>query len=165
MSFQRRVMLASASAVAIAVAIASLATYLLVRNDLSHHINRSLSMLANGFVAAEHAVGPHDRGRRVTPLFGNPSAATLPFPYGRALRKFPNHPGDATQIFGLMTSNGAAYSVFRGPGLSMTRAQRAAVRDLARNGRGSYSFVSDIRGSQYRVLAAGVDKPAREHAE
>ena len=48
MSFQRRVMLASASAVAIAVAIASLATYLLVRNDLSHHINRSLSMLANG---------------------------------------------------------------------------------------------------------------------
>ncbi len=157
MSFQRRVMLASASAVAVAVAIASLATYVLVRNDLASHINRSLSTLANGFVAAEHAVGSRAHDRRSTPLFGDPGSVELPVPYGRALRKFPNHPGDATQIYGLMTSNGSSYSVFKGPGLALTRAQRAAVRDLARKGDGSYSFVSNIRGSQYRVLAAGVD--------
>jgi two-component system sensor histidine kinase MprB len=157
MSFQRRVMLASASAVAIAVAIASLATYLLVRNDLSRHINRSLSMLASGFVDAEHSA-PHNHGRGVTPLIGNSGAAILPFPYGRALRRFPNHPGDATQIFGLMTGKGASYSVFRGPGLTMTRAQRTAVRELAQDGGGTYSFVSKLGGSEYRVLAAGVDK-------
>jgi len=92
MSFQRRVTLASAAAVAVAVAIASLATYVLVRNDLHRHVNRSLQTLAGAFVQAEARLPgatvasspPSRRGRQqldtdtAISLFG--SAAPLPRP-------------------------------------------------------------------------------------
>jgi two-component system, OmpR family, sensor histidine kinase MprB len=158
MSFQRRVMLTSAVAVAVAIAIASLATYVLVRNDLSRHINRSLNNLASAFVSAEHSVGPGRRAGRRIQLFGNAGAPLPPLRYARALLQFPNHAGDVTQIFGLLTSHGTSYSVFEGQRLSMSAGQRAAVLRLARSGDGTYAFIADVRGSQYRVLAAGVDR-------
>ena len=158
MSFQRRVMLASAVAVAVAIATASLATYVLVHNDLSHHINRSLSNLAHAFVSAEHSVTPGAKAGRGIQLFGEAGAPLPPLRYARALRQFPDHPGDVTQIFGLLTSDGSAYSVFKGQNLSLSAAQRAAVRTLARAGSGTYGFTADIRGARYQVLAAGVDR-------
>jgi two-component system sensor histidine kinase MprB len=151
MSFQRRVMLASATAVAVAVAVASLVTYLLVRNDLSSHIDRSLHTLARGFVAAEHSAHEHGRPR---PLH---AATVPPFPYRHALHEFSSHVGDVTQIYGLMRSSGAMYQVFRAQDLTLTRAQSVAVQRLARAGHGTYTFTANIHGSPYRVLAAGVD--------
>ena len=61
MSFQRRVTLSAAVAVAVAVALASALTYVLVRNDLGRHIDRSLGSLARAFAAHEHraAAGRH----------------------------------------------------------------------------------------------------------
>ena len=156
MSFQRRVMLASASAVAVAVAVASLATYVLVRNDLSHHIGSSLRNLASEFVAAEHGAVAHDHGN-TSRLFGNAEAPVVPSAYGRVLRKFRNRPGDITQVFQLIRSNGTTYSIFSGERLALTPTERAAVRALARRGRGTYAFVADVGTAQYRVLAAGVD--------
>jgi len=159
MSFQRRVMLASAAAVAVAIAIASLATYVLVRNDLSHHINRSLDELASAFVAAERNPATlHDSGRGGTALFVTPPGPVPPSRYRRALRHFPNRPGDFSQVFELVSSGGTSYSVFNGQRLSLTSAQRAEVRSLARAGGGTYGFEASAHGTLYRVLAAGVDE-------
>jgi two-component system sensor histidine kinase MprB len=151
MSFQRRVMLASATAVALAVAIASLVTYVVVRNDLSSHIDRSLNTLASGFVAAEHAVAPAHNSAPVA------EPPTLPPRYRHVLRQFTGHPGDVTQVYGLVSSDGDKYQVLSGPGLAMSRSQAAAVEQLARDGHGTYAFTATMRGSPNRVLAIGVD--------
>jgi two-component system sensor histidine kinase MprB len=152
MSFQRRVMLASATAVALAVAIASLVTYVLVRNDLTSHTTRSLNTLAGSFAAAarSHHSGPHGTAA------GHPTR-TLPVRYRHALRQFTGHPGDATQVYGVVSSAGRTYQVFSGPGLELSRSQRAGVERLARDGHGTYGFTAKIRNAPYRVLATGVE--------
>src|SRR5487761_2127366 len=75
MSFQRRVILVSAAAVALAIAIASLSTYVLVRNDLRRHVNNTLTALADAFVDAEHAMPPR------APATTGQSATNPPYPY------------------------------------------------------------------------------------
>jgi two-component system, OmpR family, sensor histidine kinase MprB len=149
MSFQRRVTLASAAAVAIAVALASLATYVLVRNELHRHINHSLSSLVQAFVTGEHAM-------RHTPQAGTPSAAAAPYPYGVLLRRFPDRPGDVTNVVQIVTGAGASYPAYHGQLLRLPSQTLAAVGALARAGAGSQSFDATANGAQFRVLAAGV---------
>ena len=149
MSFQRRVTLASAAAVAVAVAIASLATYVLVRNELHRHINRSLSSLSQAFVAAERAMPAKARSN-------SPSPGVAPYPYGELLRRFPDRPGDVTNVVQLVTSAGTSYPDFRGTVLRLPAATRAAVAAIARAGSGSLTFDASSDGADIRALAAGV---------
>ena len=149
MSFQRRVTLASAAAVAVAVAIASLSTYLLVRNELHHHINRSLSTLATAFVSAEHGLGQRQRS-------GPPSATAAPYPYGLLLRRFPDRPGDVTNVVQLVTGAGSSYPAYNGELLKLSPHTLAAIATLARAGTGTRSFDASTNAAPFRVLAAGV---------
>ena len=149
MSFQRRVTLASAAAVAIAVAIASLATYVLVRNELHRHINRSLTAASQAFVAAERAMPatPTARARSVGPA---------PYPYAVLLRRFRDRPGDVTNIVALIAADGTSYPAYHGQLLRLPSGTLAGVRAIARAGGGSESFDASTAGGQFRVLAVGV---------
>jgi len=149
MSFQRRVTLASAAAVAVAVAIASAATYVLVRNDLHRHINHSLSALAHAFVTAEHALPPKA-------VSAPPSATFAPYPYGVLLRRFPDRPGDVTNIVQLVSGSGAIYVAYQGQELGLPAQTLAAVRALARSGTGSKSFDATASGTPFRIQALAV---------
>jgi len=149
MSFQRRVTLASATAVAVAVAIASLASYVLVRNELHRHINRSLTALAQAFVAAEEAMP-------LTSPHGPQATGTPPYPYGVLLRRFPDRPGDVTNVVQLVTGAGTSYPAYHGQLLALPRQTLAAIRAVARAGGGSQSFDASANGGQFRVLAIGV---------
>ena len=152
MSFQRRVTLASAAAVAIAVAIASTVTYVVVRNALHHRVNSSLSTLATAFVQAEHVMSkrpPHSHE-----LFG--SATTVPYPYGTMLQRFPNRPGDITNVVQLVTSSGKIYTPFGGEALSLPKGTISKLAALARAGDGTTSFDATAHGEQIRLLVAGV---------
>ena len=154
MSFQRRVTIASAAAVALAVALASLAAYVLVRNQMQRHIDKSLSSLANAFVATEHAT-TGTRGRPV-PLFGPTPTQAGASPSDRLLRRFVSHPGDATVVFEVLGGHGATYPVFSGQRLPLTAPMLAAVEKIARTGSGKQLFEAATHGTRYRVLAEGV---------
>ncbi len=149
MSFQRRVTLASAAAVAIAVAIASLATYVLVRNQLHRHINHSLNTLAQAFVGAEGSMP------RTSPA-GTRSATVAPYPYGVLLRRFPDRPGDVTNVVQLVTGAGTSYPAYHGQLLALSPQTVSAVTAIARAGRGSRAFDATANGGQFRALAIGV---------
>jgi two-component system sensor histidine kinase MprB len=150
MSFQRRVTLASAAAVAVAVAIASASTYVLVRNELNRHINRSLSTLARAFVTAEEAMPPKA-------VSGPPSrSSAAPYPYGAVLRRFPGRPGDVTNVVQLVSGTGAIYAAYQGQELALPAPTLATVRALARSGAGSASFDATASGTQFRVQAVAV---------
>ena len=149
MSFQRRVTLASAAAVAIAVAIASLATYVLVRNELDRHTNRSLNKLAQAFVTAEQRM-PH------TAQSNNPAPGVAPYPYAELLRRFPDRPGDVTNVVQLVTSAGTSYPAYHGARLRLPAQTLAAIAAIARAGSGSRSFDASANGGQFRILAIGV---------
>jgi two-component system, OmpR family, sensor histidine kinase MprB len=157
MSFQRRVTLASAAAVAVAVAIASLATYELVRNDLHRHVNRSLQTLAGAFVQAEHSFPPPAPGHphRVAAT-GSSSTPTLPYPYSVLLRRFPDRPGDITNVVQLVTATGATYPAFDGERLALGKHTVTAIAALARSGAGTRTFDTTAHGAALRVIAAGV---------
>ncbi len=150
MSFSRRVTLASACAVAIAVAIASLATYLLVRNELHRHINRSVNALAQAFVSDEHALSGT---AGVYP--GLPASA--PYPYNLLLRRFPDRPGD-TNVVQVISAAGRSYAAYHGQLIRLPAAQNALVRELARSGSGARSFDTSSGGTQFRVLAVAVSR-------
>jgi two-component system sensor histidine kinase MprB len=151
MNFQRRVALASAVAVAVAVAIASSVTYVVVRNAMHHRINSSLSTLATAFVQAEHTAPPlpsHDH------LFPSPSGA--PYPYSLLLRRFPNRPGDITNVVQVVTSGGKVYSAFSGQVLSLPKSTVTRLAALARAGAGSTSLDATAHGQPLRLLATAV---------
>jgi two-component system sensor histidine kinase MprB len=152
MSFQRRVTLASASAVAVAVAIASIVTYVVVRNELHHRINRSLDTLATAFVQAEHLSPqlPPD-----AQLFAKRHSA-VPYPYSTLLGRFPNRPGDITNILMLVTSAGKVYPAFHGQVLKLPQSTVARLAALARAGRDRSTFDATAHGEPLRLLAAGV---------
>jgi two-component system sensor histidine kinase MprB len=152
MSFQRRVTLASAAAVAIAVAIASSVTYVVVRNALHHRVNSSLSTLATAFVQAEHVTASHPRGSQ--PLFD--TASGVPYPYAELLRRFPNRPGDITNVVQLVTSSGKIYSAFSGQSLQLPKGTIHMLAALARAGDGTASLDATAHGEPLRLLAAGV---------
>jgi two-component system sensor histidine kinase MprB len=149
-SFQRRVTLASAAAVAVAVAIASAATYVLVRNELHRHINRSLSTLAQAFVTAEQALPPKA-------VSGPPSGSVAPYPYSVLLRHFPARPGDVTNLVGVVSGSGTVYAADQGQQLELPAQTLAAVRALARSGSGAESFDANANGTQFRVRAVAVE--------
>jgi two-component system sensor histidine kinase MprB len=149
MSFQRRVTLASATAVAIAVAIASAATYVLVHNELNRHVNRSLSTLAQGLVNAEQAMP-------VKAVSSPPSGSAAPYPYSVLLRRFPDRPGDVTNVADLVSAAGTIYPAYRGQPLALSGRTLAAVRALARSGGRPESFDATANGTQFRVQAAAV---------
>ena len=151
MSFQRQVTLASAAAVAIAVAIASSVTYVVVRNALHHRINHSLSTLAIAFVHAEHSVPVQPSRNHV---FGGGSGA--PYPYSMLLRRFPNRPGDITNVVQVVTGAGKVYTAFNGQALSLPAGTIARLAALARTGDGTTSLDATAHGQPLRVLAAAV---------
>jgi len=152
MSFQRRVTLASAAAVAVAVAIASIVTYVVVRNELHHRINHSLDTLASAFVQAERVTAQRPP---IEPFFGN-ARSGVPYPYSVLLRRFPNRPGDITNVVLLVSSAGKEYPAFNGQVLTLPKATLAKLAALARTGRGSSSFDASTHGEPLRLLAAGV---------
>jgi two-component system sensor histidine kinase MprB len=152
MSFQRRVTLASAAAVAIAVVIASTVTYVVVSNALHHRVNSSLNSLASAFVHAEHALAA--RPANSHELFN--SATTAPYPYGDMLRRFPNRPGDITNVVQLVTSSGTVYTPFNGQALSLRKDTLERLAALARTGRGTTAFDTTSHGESVRLLVAGV---------
>jgi two-component system sensor histidine kinase MprB len=143
MSFQRRVTLASAGAVAIAVAIGSLATYLLVRNELHHRINSSIGTLAQAFSTAERQMPGAPRTTHQL----NP-----PYAYAQLLRRFPDRPGDAN-VLQLISGDGASYAAAYGQTVRLSAADLRNVERLARSGRGALSFDANAGGIQYRVRA------------
>jgi two-component system sensor histidine kinase MprB len=149
MSFQRRVTLASAAAVAVAVAIASAATYVLVRNELHRHTNRSLSALAQAFLTAEQAMPPKA-------VSSPPSGGSAPYPYGVLLHRFPDRPGDVTNIVQLVSGAGTIYPAYQGQELALPAQTLAAVRALARSGTGSKSFDATANGTPFRLQALAV---------
>jgi len=149
MSFQRRVTLASAAAVAVAVAIASLATYVLVRNELHRHTNGSLGTLAQAFVNSERAMKP---AHNPAPA----AAGTAPYPYGVLLRRFADRPGDVTNVIALVGGSGTTYPAVHGQLLALSGATLKAIRAVARAGIGSQSFDASANGAQFRLLAVGV---------
>jgi len=152
MSFQRRVTLASAAAVAIAVAIASVVTYVVVRNELHHRINHSLTTLATAFVQAEHVSAHRPPGEQ---LFGKPHSA-VPYPYSMLLGRFPNRPGDITNVVMLVTSAGKVYPAFHGQVLNLPKSTVARLAAIARTGQATSSFDVTAHGEPLRLLAAGV---------
>ena len=149
MSFQRRVALSTAAAVAIAVAIASAATYVLVRNELHRHINRSLTAASQAFVAAERAMP-------ATPTVRTRSLGPAPYPYGVLLRRFRDRPGDVTNVVALIAADGTSYPAYHGQLLRLPSETLASVRAIAHAGGGSESFDANTGGGQFRVLAVGV---------
>jgi two-component system, OmpR family, sensor histidine kinase MprB len=151
MRFQRRVTLASAAAVAVAVAIASLATYVLVRDELHHHINHSLTTLGTAFVRAEHAA-PARTGAGVSP-----SSPAPPYPYPRLLQRFPERPGDATNVVELVASDQRVYAASDGQLLQLPPSALRAIASLARAGAGTMWFDASAHGAPFRVLAVGVN--------
>jgi two-component system sensor histidine kinase MprB len=151
MSFQRRVTLASAAAVAVAVAIASSVTYVVVRNALHHRINHSLSTLATAFVQAEHNVPVHPSRNH---LSGGASGA--PYPYSLLLRRFPNRPGDTTNVVQVVTGGGNVYSAFNGQALPLSKRTIARLAALARTDGGTTSLDAMAHGQPVRLLAATV---------
>jgi two-component system, OmpR family, sensor histidine kinase MprB len=156
MSFQRRVTLASGAAVAIAVAIASLTTYVLVRNDLHRHINRSLQTLATTFVQAERAFPAQRPRHRHRTSLRRPSTSVPPYPYSALLGHFPDHPGDVTNVIQLVSGARKVYPAFDGQRLPLSKPTIAAIAALARAGSGTRSFDATAHGTQLRVLAEGV---------
>jgi two-component system sensor histidine kinase MprB len=156
-SFQRRVTLASAAAVAVAVAIASLATYELIRNDLHRHINRSLHTLATAFVQAQQGLPaqpalPHGGPGSST----GASTSTPPYPYSALLQRFPDRPGNSTNVVQLVTSAGRMYPADKGQLLPLPRQTIVTIAALARRGTGTRSFDTTAQGTQLRVLAMAV---------
>jgi two-component system, OmpR family, sensor histidine kinase MprB len=157
MSFQRRVTIASGAAVAVAVAIASLATYMLVRHDLHRHINRSLQTLATAFVHAEQALPAQRPHRHHHPVAsGSAPANAPPYPYSVLLGRFPDRPGDITNIAQVITGSAKVYPALDGQLLPLPKPTVAAIAALARAGAGTRFFDATAHGTQLRVLAAGV---------
>ncbi len=149
MSFQRRVTLASAVAVAVAVAIASAATYVLVRNELNRHVNRSLSTLGHALASAERAMP-------AKAVSSPPSGSTAPYPYSVVLRRFPARPGDVTNVVSLVSATGTIYPAYQGQELALPGQTLAAIRALARSGGRSESFDATVNGTQFRVQAVAL---------
>ena len=164
MSFQRRVMLASAAAVARRRR-DRLARDLRARSQRPLAPHRPLAAQPRERVRRRRA--RDDPGRAARPriqLFGRtPARRCRRCATRRALRRFPNHPGDVTQIFGLMTGNGSDLLGLQGPAAAAAgaaaRARCASSRAPARG-----TLAASTRRSaapQYRVLAAGVEPRLR----
>ena len=150
MSFQRRVTLSAAVAVAVAVALASALTYVLVRNDLGRHIDRSLGSLAAAFVTHEHNAAS---GRHVPPV-----RSGVPATYEALLHRFASQPGDPTVVFALVDGAGVLHPAITHRTLALPPATAAALARVARAGTGTRKFDAIIHGTQYRVLAEGVSR-------
>jgi two-component system sensor histidine kinase MprB len=159
MSFQRRVTLASAAAVAIAIALASIATYVLVRNELHRHVNQSLTNLDRAFVDAERVLAsrPAIHGTHIPALFGTQAAAAkAPYPYSSLLLRFPDRPGDITNVVQLVTGGGKLYPALNGALLPLPHRTVEQLATLARAGTGTISFDATAHGDPLRVLASAV---------
>jgi two-component system sensor histidine kinase MprB len=130
MSFERRVTFAAAAAVAVAVVLASFASYVIVRQELNHTIDTSLSH-ALDVVSAPAALpeGVLRRGRHRPRRLGAPG------------------------VLQIVDANG---TVTRAPGVSRDLPVSAAVRALARAGAGRLLFDTNYGGEDVRVLAAGI---------
>jgi two-component system sensor histidine kinase MprB len=158
-SFQRRVTLASAAAVAVAIAVASVVTYVLVRNEMHHHVNNSLGALASAFVQTEHHSRDHApalRSRHLGSRFNDQASARAPYPYSVLLRRFPDRPGDITNVVQLVAASGKVYPAVNGQALKLPESTVGKLTRLARAGRGTESFDATRRGEPLRVLAVGV---------
>jgi two-component system sensor histidine kinase MprB len=139
MSFQRRVTLASALAVAVAVAIASAVTYVLVRDNFEHHVNRSLHVLADVFSQGVHGGhGPIDAR------------------YARLLDTYSVQPGDPTVVYGVAGRDGVPRPAAGHRAMPVSGHLAARIAALARSGHGSVTFDARIHGTPYAVLAQGV---------
>jgi two-component system, OmpR family, sensor histidine kinase MprB len=159
MSFQRRVTLASAAAVAVAIAVASVVTYVLVRNEMHHRINTSLSTLAGAFVDAEHGLPAHASklpARHVGSRFTDQAASRAPYPYGLLLLRFPDRPGDITNVSQIVTASGKVYPAANGQALKLPDHTIGTLTRLARAGHGTETFDASRSGEPLRVLGAGV---------
>jgi two-component system sensor histidine kinase MprB len=131
-SLRRRITLAASAAVAVVVVLASLLTYVLVRDQLRSEIDKQLTRrVPIGFAASDACGG------------------TLPF-----IRIRPVAPGEAAPIVQCVQSTGDVLPA--DPTSGITLPAPSAVRVLARNGGGSLLFDANVNGEHLRVLAVGV---------
>jgi two-component system, OmpR family, sensor histidine kinase MprB len=159
MSFQRRVTIASAAAVAIAVALASVATYVLVRNEMHRHINTSLTTLATAVLRADHTLAAQRSGAGSGSAGGGSTASgttTAPYPYNVLLRRFPDRPGDITNVIQLVTATGKVYPALNGETLPLPRRTVRLLAAVARAGSGSRMLDVRAQGRPQRVLVSGL---------
>jgi two-component system, OmpR family, sensor histidine kinase MprB len=149
MSFRRRLTLFSAAGIALVLVVGSVATYLIVRNQLRGEIDESLRKQA----AAAARMPEEGSGTVETRTDGSPGTGE-PTPEGvlslnTALTGF----GDAPIFFQLINGRGAPVNS-RGAG-SLPVSQRAI--QVAKTGTGAYYTDVEVRGTALRMYV----RPAR----
>src|ERR1039458_10863414 len=105
---------------------------------------------AGAFVQAEHSfpAQPPRQRHRVSGA-GSSSTPTPPYPYSVLLHRFPDRPGDITNVVQLVTASGATYSAFNGQQLALGKHTVATIAALARSGSGTRTF--DTRSEERRA--------------
>ena len=94
---------------------------------------------------------------QIPTLFGTqPAAARAPYPYSSLLLRFPDRPGDITNVVQLVTGEGKLYPALNGALLPLPHTTVERLAALARAGTGTLSFDATAHGDPLRVLASGV---------
>ncbi|MGA2470716.1 MAG: HAMP domain-containing sensor histidine kinase [Solirubrobacteraceae bacterium] len=167
MSFGRRVTVSVAAAVAVAVVLASLASYLIVRHEFGHAIDKSLErslLVDRQIVHGQRFPHGHGLGRTfASPPGGVTGARRFPRPRRSSspsqrlnyllVGGLPNRLGEPGLVQ-LITATGVVRPAF---GVVHELPATNAVEALARAGRGSFLFDTHLGGSDVRVLAAGIE--------
>ncbi|GAC1439507.1 MAG: ATP-binding protein [Solirubrobacteraceae bacterium] len=159
---RRRLTLLAAAAVAATVVLASLLSYVLVRNQLRGEIDNSLRQRSAGAVrfaipqaappVAPDAIAVPPRLRRLLEQRRLAGGAPLQG-IGSGLRPLPVRPGEDRGFSQLVTATGRSFRLPSSPaGLPVT----PAVRALAARGRGSQLFEVTAAGQHLRVIAVGI---------
>lgn len=148
MSFRRRITIASAGAVAIAVAIASLLTYVLVRDSLRGQVDASLRQRATTYI--DHVTNPPpalspQRAAALATLAGGGRGNSLLF-------RIPTNPGEGAGYSQVITGSGAAVRL---PASSVRLPVDSRSEALARKGSGSTIFDATVDGQHVRILTVG----------
>jgi two-component system sensor histidine kinase MprB len=180
-NFTRRVTIAAAAAVAVAVVLASLLTYVLVRDQLRGGIDNALRGRANAFVRLADAARTTPPGRelatgaRLPPTTNLPrrrerdgSARTpvptlvvetsggpvgVPSPLASFYRPIPVPPGEARPFGQIVTGSGPAVSL---PSSVVVLPVQTQTRAVARAGKGSALFDATVHGQHLRILTQGL---------
>jgi two-component system sensor histidine kinase MprB len=159
MSFEHRVTLSAAAAVAVAVLLAALASYVIVRQEFHHQVDKSLG---NALVDYQTIVsgkfghfGPAHGGTTGPAGATGPPKTTRSERLYQLVRRTHLDRLDEPGLVQIVSANGKIT-----PAAGVTRKQELptsrAVEALARAGSGTLKLTTRIDGGNYRVLVAGI---------
>jgi two-component system sensor histidine kinase MprB len=166
-SFRRRITIVSAGAVAIAVVIASLLTYVLVRNSLRGQVDASLRDRAAVYI--RHVTNPLPglspakaaalatlAGGRGAELLHDESQTGTTGATGASglLFRIPINPAEGAGYSQVITSSGSAVKL---PASAVALPVGSQSRALARRGSGSGIFDATVAGQHVRILTVGFE--------